>query len=307
MRSVLPFLCLAFAALGGPADWAAHADEEPCNIIRAASVDMTTDESGRENVPMTIAGQTVNLLIDTGGVDTMLSESVTRKLALPLMSIEGVRITMFGGIPITKRTYAHDVDFGGLKAPSMYFLVVPDGRLPEGVDGVLAPDVLRAYDDEFDFGNAKFSLFLRHHCRANLAYWTKQDHAEIPFDLSDVGHVNFVVELDGKSIRADLDTGASRSVLNLERAEYLFDIKEDDPQLQTLEATSNGHIYKYPFKTLSFGGVTVSNPDLMLFSRNDEHLPGVPALILGMGILRQLHIFIAYDEKKLYVTAASAH
>jgi hypothetical protein len=30
-------------------------------------------------------------------------------------------------------------------------------------------------------------------------------------------------------------------------------------------------------------------------------------LILGMGILRQLHIYIAYREKKLYVTAASAH
>ena len=282
------------------------ANDEPCHVIRVASLDMTPDVSGSVDVPMTIAGRTVSMLIDTGGLDTMLSESVVRNLELPMTTIEGVRVTMFGGMPITKRAYAHDVDLGGLKASHMYFLVVPDSQLPEGVDGLLGPDILHAYDDEFDFGNAKFSLFLRRHCKANLAHWTKEDHVEIPFDLTLIGHVNFLVELDGKSLRADLDTGSSRSVLNLEKAEDLFDIKEDDPRLETVETTPTGHVYRYPFKTLSFGGVTVQDPDLMLFSRHDERLPGVPPLILGMGILRQLHIFIAYGEQKLYVTAASA-
>jgi hypothetical protein len=32
-----------------------------------------------------------------------------------------------------------------------------------------------------------------------------------------------------------------------------------------------------------------------------------PTIILGMGILRQLHLYIAYREKNLYVTPASAH
>jgi hypothetical protein len=34
---------------------------------------------------------------------------------------------------------------------------------------------------------------------------------------------------------------------------------------------------------------------------------GQPKMILGMGVLRQLHLFIAYKERNIYVTAASAH
>jgi len=57
----------------------------------------------------------------------------------------------------------------------------------------------------------------------------------------------------------------------------------------------------------SLGGVSVENPDLLLYPRGAMALPGDPELILGMGILRQLHMYIAYKERKLYVTAASAH
>jgi hypothetical protein len=32
----------------------------------------------------------------------------------------------------------------------------------------------------------------------------------------------------------------------------------------------------------------------------------VPPLTIGIGALRQLHLFIAYDEKVLYLTAAEA-
>jgi hypothetical protein len=35
--------------------------------------------------------------------------------------------------------------------------------------------------------------------------------------------------------------------------------------------------------------------------------PHLPALLLGMAELRQLHLYIAYGEKTLYVTAADAH
>jgi predicted aspartyl protease len=297
----------AFAAFVSCAAPGAAADDRPCNVIRVASLDMSTDEAGGLEVPMSVGGRTVNLLIDTGGVDSMLSESVVANLKLPVMGIFDVRVIMFGGIPITKRTYAHDVDFGGLKAPRMYFLVAPNSVLPEGADGFLAPDVMRAYDDEFDFGNARFNLFLQKHCKANLAYWTKEDHSEIPFALDGAGHMRFVIALDGRNIRADLDTGASRSFLNLEEAEDLFGFNEGDPRLETLEKTSTGHVYRYPFKTLSFGGVSVTNPDLMLVSRRDERMPGGPTMLLGMGILRQLHMYIAYGEKTLYVTAASAH
>jgi predicted aspartyl protease len=305
---VKPILRLVFLVSLGLSAKGATAGEEPCNIVRAASVDMSIDASGRANVPITVEGHALNLLIDTGGVDSMLSTAVVADLQIPTVPIaSNVHITMFGGLRIDHAAMARDIDFGGLKAPRMGFLVVPAQALAPGVDGMLAPDVLRAYDDEFDFANAKFNLFLPDHCESNLAYWTKDDHAEIPFKLDKVGHIQFQVELDGQTIPASFDTGSSRSTLELEEAQDLFGLKDDDPALKKLASTNRGDIFKYPFKVLKFGGVSVSNPDLELFPRRVVRLPGPPELILGMGIIRQLRLYIAYKERKLYVTPASAH
>ena len=307
MRNVcLPALMLAaLMALSTPSS---AADDRACTLVRAASLDMSTDEAGGGIVPMTIGTQKINLLIDTGGIDSMLTESAVTTLKLAKYKFYGAKVEMFGGQAIDSWTSARDVELGGLKAPKMPFMVMPDGHLSDGVSGTLAPDIMRAYDDEFDFANAKFNLFAPVHCNANLAYWTKDDHAEIPFDLDQFGQISFIVEVDGKKFRADLDTGSSRSILKLEVAENTFDFNESDPQLKTLRKTENGSVYKYPFKTLSFSGVAVSNPDIELYSRRDVGFSGRgPDLIIGMGILRQLHMYIAFSQRILYVTPASAH
>jgi hypothetical protein len=65
-----------------------------------------------------------------------------------------------------------------------------------------------------------------------------------------------------------------------------------------------GLVYNYPFQTLTFGGVTVNRPHIQIVSdpvwREDD-------LLLGVGILSQLHLYIAYGEKKLYITPALAN
>ena len=297
---------IVVAALCGFAGTGAFADVKPCQLVRVASVEMSTDTSGTADVPFTIDGHTLTLMIDTGGVDSMLSTATVEALALPSIPMEFSRLRMFGGGLIDHKTLAHNIDFGGLKAAQMPFVIMPY-RLPEGTNGTLSNDVLRVYDDEFDFANAKFNLFLQDHCETNLAYWTRDDHSEIPFKLDDVGHIQFKVELDGQIIPASFDTGSSRSTLQLERAQELFGLKDDDPALKKLASTNHGDIFRYPFKALKFGGVSVSNPDLELYPRRAVGLPGQPGLILGMGIIRQLHLYIAYKERKLYVTAASAH
>lgn len=304
MKTILRF---ALSLAMGLAATCAMADEEPCNIVRVASLVMSVDESGSPNVPMTVEGHVLNLLIDTGGFQSMLSSAVVADLRLPKFPVIENNISMFGGVRVDQLTSANDIDFGGLKAPRMIFLVIPAQTLSPGVDGLLAPDIMRAYDVEFDFANAKFNMFLKDHCDANMAYWSKDDHAEIPFSYDEAGHIKFLVEVDGKSVRVALDTGSSRSWMSLEEARSLFDLKQNDPAMTPLEKTENGYSYKYPFKTMTFGGVNVSNPDLELISRKDSRMPGAPDLILGMGILRQLHMYIASKERKLYVTAASAH
>ncbi len=298
LTASLLFLCAAAPAA---------AEEEGCQLTRVAQLDMSVDATGRINVPMQISGQTLNLLIDTGGVNSMLSQPAVDALGLHPEIFDSVRVGGFGGLRIKRYVTAHDVSFGGLRAHSMQFLVMPEGRLSPDIQGLLGPDILRAYDDDFDFANAKFSLFQQAHCGGNLVWWTNAEHSEIPFSVDEGGHIQFYVELDGKKVKVWLDTGASGSIMSLEEAESLFGFDEKEPSLKPLRETANGHTYKYPFKMMTFGGVTVSNPDLVLISRDDTKMYGIAPILLGIGILRQLHMYISYREKKIFVTAATAH
>ncbi len=51
------------------------------------------------------------------------------------------------------------------------------------------------------------------------------------------------------------------------------------------------------------GGVNPGAPRTGSIIR-DERV-GLPDMILGMSTMRQMHVYIAYKERKLYITAAS--
>jgi hypothetical protein len=238
----------------------------------------------------------------------MINQSVVDSLGLHPEIFTNVRIMMFGGRRIDHMVTAHDIVFGGLKAHTMPFLVMPDAGLTGDIQGILGPDILRAYDDDFDFANMKFGLFVPSRCEGGLVYWTTDGYSEIPFRIDDTGHIEFAVTLDGQEITVLLDTGAASSVIDLETAERLFGFEENDPRLTKVERTAKGYTYKFPFKTLTFGGVTVQNPNLILVSNDDSHMHVArPRGLIGIGILRQLHMYVSYHQRKLFVTPASAH
>lgn len=288
----------------------AHADDQ-CVLRRAVSVDMTTDQDGRVNVPMTIGGHRLSLLVDTGGINSMLTESTVKMLYLNPGPIGNkFIIRMFGGIPITEMVAAPDVEFGGLRAPNLYFLVIPAG-LPTSTDGILSNDVLRAYDAEFDFANNKFNLYDQNHCPGRVVSWTSGPVAIIDVNFDASGHIELPVTLDGKEFKATVDTGSSNSVMSLDAAEDQFKIDEKDTEMKVVGTAQDGsnHTYRYPFKVMTIGGITVLHPDIVLFPNSLSHTFGgrSPKIIIGIGLLRQLHIYIAYGEHKMYVTPASQH
>jgi predicted aspartyl protease len=301
MRKLLAAAALFLAAISPAAG-------EDCRLVQVAMLDMGTDSSGSVYVPMIIGGQSVNMLIDTGGIFSMLTEDSVQRLGLKKLPAFDASVVMFGGKRITQYTEAHDVSLGGLKAASMPMQVLPTGALVGETGGIIAPNILRSYDDDFDFANAKFRLFSPDHCPGKVVYWTAGGYAEIPFTLDREGHIDLPVQIDGKSIRATLDTGAWRSAMSLQTARHMFHIDENDPKLTAAPGVSSWHGLHYPFEKLTLDDVAVEHPDLVLISDDASHFYGdSPKLLLGMGILRQLHLYIAYREKKLYVTAASAH
>lgn len=295
----------------------ARADNN-CRLQEDASLPMTVDNSGRIVVPMTMAGKRVNMMVDTGAILSLLQFKIAQSLGFDIKHVEigraGVGVVqMFGGLTITEYTKATDVAIGQLKADSMGFGIMP-GNAEEGVDGLLGQDIMMNYDADFDFANGKFNLFSKDHCPGGVVYWTSTPVAVVPFSRSMWGHIIVPVQIDGKNFDAFLDTGDSRTVGNWDALKYAFGFDEKSAGVKAADDSEAGH-YVYPFKTLTFGGVTVNNPDITLIPQSESGMvnragePGMrmPALIVGVNVLRQLHIYVAESEKKLYITAASAH
>lgn len=280
----------------------AFADGENCRLLRYASLPITMDSSGGATVPMSIAGSTVNMLVDTGAVFSTLDEYTVQRLKLTHGMIPRREITtMFGGQMLYSAALVPEFQIGKLVVDKHYFPVMQDGSVSFPEDGLLGTDITAAFDLDFDFVDGKLNLVSQNHCAGAVVYWTKGEYAVVPFEMGDQRHINIDVMLDGRNVRAIVDTGSSRSIMSLDAAEDIFGL--DDT---ALNRDGNQHA----FGQLMLQGVSVSSPDISLIPDNQSRLLNVhggPVLILGMDVLRQLHLYIAYGEHKLYATPASAH
>jgi hypothetical protein len=202
---------------------------------------------------------------------------------------------------------------------------------PGAVDagGILAANLLHAYDVDFDFASKKFNLLSQKHCDGKVVYWPADAVAAIPITLDSDGHIIVPVTLDGHQLRAMVDSGATGSLLNLEEAKSYFGItpgSADTPVIGSLTGTKGSSTYKHRFSSLALEGLAIGNPTLALIPdlmhnrlgsdqgssvasgsriRDPNASAGLGDMILGMDILHKLHVYIAYKEKMLYITPAA--
>jgi predicted aspartyl protease len=287
---------------------AVRAAEQCPPLTIAGSVPMQVGVDGRIYVSATVNGTPVSMLIDTGGFFTELSQAVVTALNLSTFHT-GFRMVGLAGDTTNVATRA-SFTLGTMRSDRMDFMVMtPRHHLaPDVADagGILAPNLFRNYDLDLDMAGRRLQLISQDHCDGKVVYWKSNALAEVPVRVTDVGHVLVPVRLDGRDLTALLDTGATVSLLNAAAAESGFGL--DRPR-------GRARVFTHDFRSLSFAGVTVSNPRLALvpdlIRRNmgtplrgtESHMPDV---LLGMDILQRLHLYVAYKEQKLYITPAAA-
>src|SRR5262249_7530990 len=129
-------------------------------------------------------------------------------------------------------------------------------------DGLFSPVPFTAYDFEINFAARKLNVLSNDHCEGKVIYWPAQALAAVPITIKGL-HVTVPVKLDGKDFAAIIDTGASHTIIRRDAAFSAFGLRPASPGM-----VADGHIgndenavrYRYPFKTLTFEGVTVGNP-----------------------------------------------
>ena len=143
--------------------------KDACHPTPAGSLDMTINSL--ITVPIALGGQTFTVAVSTGG-PSLLSQSVVDSLGIHTQRLTALGFSMFGGKRIENFVVLRDINLGGHKVGPTAFLVAPEGALPSRYQGVIAPDVLRSYEVEFDFAHQKLNLFEPDYCDGNPVYWT---------------------------------------------------------------------------------------------------------------------------------------
>jgi len=280
---------------------------EECKLMRMAGLPMTV-KFNHLSIPAQVNGTDLALAIDTGGFASSLTEAAIERLGLVKHPMNSVIIRDMGGKIADEYVRAEKFRIGNLEKDGVYLSVM--ATLP-GFDGLIAPDILRNYDVELDFGGKNFNLFKPHPCKDRAVYWAGS-YAAIPITVMPDGHILVPVTLDGQDTDAIIDSGAPVSVLSMESAHRLFGLSPDSANVAAAGALMGGsgskvNTYAYPFKTLTMGAVTVSNPRIALTEGHNFLRGNSAAVLLGMDVLSRLHLYIAYGEQKLYVTDAEAH
>lgn len=281
------------------------ADAPACTLDRLTSLDLSP-LGPLNSVQAQLNGRNMFLVVDTGGAISMLKASSAAQLGLPVRRSTSVKLLDVYGNKIDQYIVVDELGLGPLKGKKISFMIMPNAMASPFMDGLLGPDLLSGFDVEFDFAKKQLNLYSPKHCPGQVVYWTTDPYAAIPLRLDQAHHILTHLELDGHKVETYIDTGASESFIPINVARRLFNWKTDPPELQVRTARINNtetRLYSYPFKTLSLEGVTVFNPQIKI---GEEILKGQSRLVLGMNILKQLHIYIAYKEQKLYATARDA-
>src|SRR4051812_34858047 len=159
------------------------------------------------------------------------------------------------------------------------------------------------------------NFFPPDHCPGHVVYWPHPALGITPMSFRD-RHIRLPVQIDGKELRAEIDTGATNTVMMAGAAKRLFDIVPETPGNVPLNTQGMAAAFGRVFSTLDFEGVAVHNahiiivPDLLGSKdpsngfRTNSHIKKVDddvdraELLIGMNILKKLHLYIAFEEKK---------
>ena len=277
-------------------------------------------------VPVLLNGVEKGMIFDTGAGTTQLSRAAAEELKLNIhrsrdrMHAEARDVS--GNISTSAAT-VHTLSFGKVQFEDIELHLWPDpefGRTTPLLAGLLSRDLLFDYDVDVDFGTGILKLFSKEHCFGAIDYWHPPAIAAMRIAIRD-GHVHIPVSLDGHALDAVIDTGSQYTIISLPVAKRLFGLSPDSPGVTPLGAVNNDpglNSYMHTFASLSFGGVTVLTPDMMLLpdrmARGGDRVlqtsnrallnTALPDITIGMDVLRHLHIYLAPDEHNFYVSLA---
>jgi len=298
---MMRFCCLGIGTLVASHTWADGCD---LNNYGTLPVEMI---GARATTMVKINGADTRFVLDTGAFFNIMSVANANSLKLPTRSAPiGFHISGIGGE--TDAEFATVKEFGivGATLHKIDFLV---GGTDVGY-GLLGANLLDSADLEIDLAAGKLTLFKAEQCdNAMLAYWVKEGGE---YNVADLDPSNrsydrrtfLSVTINGKKVRALLDSGAHATLLSRSAAQRVgIDLGAPDVKAGGHVVGIGAHSVKAwiaGVDSFSVGTETIQHSQMQVIddSIGDD---GVD-LILGADFLLAHRIFIANSVGKAYFT-----
>ncbi|AIF46045.1 hypothetical protein HY57_01570 [Dyella japonica A8] len=250
-----------------------------------------------------INGTSTRFVIDTGAFFNIMSGANASSLGLKLEAAPfGYRISGVGGSANIQQAHVKELGILDTTLKNVDFIV---GGTDIGT-GLLGANLLDIADLELDLAHGKITLFKAEHCdKTMLAYWVqdgKYNDAEIEPSANRYDRRTFLtVTINGKKVKAVLDSGAAATVLSRNAAERAgIDLKD-----ARAGSTSIG-VGAKPVKTwtakvdsFSVGSETIQHSQMMVL---DDRIGDDVDLLLGVDFILAHRMFIANSTKRVFFT-----
>ncbi len=294
----LRICCLAMGVLLAGQAWA-----DGCHLTSYGTlpVEMVGE---RATTMVKINGTNTRFILDTGAFFNIMSSANAASLGLKLEPAPfGYRISGVGGTANIQQTHVKEFGILDTTLKNVDFIV---GGTDAG-DGLLGAMLLDFSDLEIDLAQGKLTLFKTEHCdKASLAYWVKDGNynvADIEPASSESDRRTFLsVTINGRKVRAVLDSGAAATLLSRDAAERAgINLKAPDIKADIGYGIGGKKLKTWTVNIDSFsvGSETIQHSQMQVL---DGRMGDNTDMLLGVDFLLAHRMFIANSKKKAYFT-----
>jgi predicted aspartyl protease len=286
-----------------------------CKYSRIAEVPVWT-QGGRPVTEGSVNGSKVGILLDTGAGPSLIHRSAVQKLGLTPVDVTGLRMLGADGSALAVQIDEFKLSHAVRK--DWRVLVSGEATLGSNVAVVLGYDFFQGMDVEFDLPGGAVRFFKAEDCDGiALSYWTREPAGQVAIEPG--GQLELTVQINGQPARAQLDSGASTSVIESDLASRLG-VTAKSPGVVPGGCSSG--LGRNPieswigqFETFTIGQERIRSPrlrfaDLWKDMTSIEaggpakKMQGLPAMLLGADFLRTHRVLIAHSQRRIYFTYA---
>jgi hypothetical protein len=301
-----------------------------CNLQLLGSVEIAPGEGIR--VPVTVGGHTHLFELDFGPNFSDIARDVAVASGL---TVERKRMTaglQVNHKPLKEIAIAESLRLGTVPFGKTEFLVEPPPTAYKEIVGVFNLNFETA-DIELDLAHRKLNLFAPGKCPGNVVYWTDRFNA-VPYQLRR-GQPWFEMELEGRKVETAFMPTLKDTVALSHATRELFRFDELSPGIEIssgYDGPDNARTY-FRAMQLEAPGLDIRNarvrirpaePSVSRLSQLRQPIvtpcrlfqegtaaygpncPDAYPLFLGRNVLKDLRIYIAIREKKIYYSEADA-